>query len=527
MSNNPKGPVRTRFETLDFRRKVMLFRYQEYSELSIPGLYPRDGSNETSELPVPFASATGRNVTRLSSRVTSTLVPLNGMPFFELELDEAEPIEGEDPTEEQKVLSRLERRITSKISGTNFRAALNLGIQHAEVTGNGCFIVNDNYSFTLLRVDQFVIRRRPDGEWHEIIFRQWIDPSMLPEEIKKAGFAESDDLNGKPSDPSDALYTKVVNDHKGGCTIEREYKGKVIPSKGDGVYKVCPYVPFGWMPISGENYYRGLIEDNLGDVRALEVMAEALLDSIAANAEYRFGVNPAGITEIHDLQNSSNGAFVPASKDDVFPITLANQAQVVAAQASVTAKEQTLGQVFLSSSSVMRDAERVTLGEIRIRAAELEQALAGGVFSGLARDILIPVVRRILFMMLRDKLLVSDDATTQALIRELTEADGVLKIKIKTGLEALAREAEHEKMNVIMDKLVAIPEPGQRAVNWTGTLNRWISTAGVESTGMIYSEAEMQARDAAAQQAEMQAAAQQGAIDTAGAVAQQAAAQPQ
>lgn len=502
----------------------MLTRVKEFAELAIPSMYPRNGTSEMSELPVPFAAATGRGVTRLASRITSALVPLNGMPFFALELDDAEPVEGTDPTEEQKVLHRMERRMMRKLAGTNFRATLYTAMQHCEVLGNVLMIANDNYSYSLIRVDNYVVTRRADGEWHEIIYREWVDPAAPPEILEGKMGAVAPGINYQYGQDKDlAMYTRVKNDHKGGCSIEREFRGQKID---EGVHPVCPYFPMRWTLVAGENYGRGLIEDNCGDVRALEVMAEALLDSIAANAEYRFGVNPAGLTELHDLQESTNGSFVPAAQADVFPIQLGNQAQVAMAQNCVTLKEQTLGHVFLMNSAIQPQGERVTATQVRILASEIEQALGGSGLGDQSRDVITPATRYLMYRMLTDGLLVSeDDELTDSLLDELTKPDGILGIKVKTGLEVLNREIENERMRGIMETCVRLPEAAQQAMVWPGILNRWIASEGVEPSGLVLSVQEVQAQQQIAQQQAMQQAAAQQAIQSGGAIAEQAAAQ--
>lgn len=515
--------IKQMFERLDAQRSSMLERNREYAELSIPSILPKEGTCESSELPVPFSSACARGCTRLASRLAGTLVPLNNMPFFNIEIDDADPVQGEDPTEEQKILSRLERRVMRKLQTTNFRSSLYLTIQHCEVVGNGLIVENDDYSFAVHRLDNYVIRRRPDGEWHEIILRTWVDPAAPPTILLNNGIqANSDDETyyHNSRDPKFALYTRVVSNHKGGCTVTHEYQGKKL-EVGSGEEDVCRYFPVRWNLIAGENYGRGLIEDNCGDVRAIDIMAEALLDSIVANAEYRFGVNPAGITEIHDLQSSLNGKFVPAAEGDVFPIQLGNQAQVAAAQQSVTLKEQVLGQIFLLNSAIQPQGDRVTATQVRLLATELEQAL-GGVFSDAARELLIPVVRRTMYQMLRDGILIpDDDPTAQELMDELKKPDALLNIRIRTGLEALNREVENEKLKGIMETALRLPEPGQEAIEWVGLINRWISTEGLEPAGIVKSVQQVEQERQLALQVQTQQSAIQRGIQSAGTMIEQ------
>lgn len=514
--------IKARFEALDQRRQSLITRAEGYANLSIPSIMPQRGMSETSELPVPFAAATARMVTRLASRLTSTLVPLNDMPFFSLDLDEAEPVQGEDTSEEQKVMSRIERRIMRKLSTTNFRDVLYLTMQHLQVVGNGILQCNPNYTFTLHRLNNFVIRRRMDGEWHELIIRQFVDPSMLPAELKIES-TEATDLSVPSSfadDPDNAVYTQVINNHEGGCDVKVEYKGRPVPSLSK-TFPVCPYAPARWTLVEGENYARGLIEDNCGDIRSLEIASEALLDGLMAAAEWRFGVNPAGLTEIHDIQESENGSFVPAANGDVFPIVLQNQAQIAAMQAAKQMYEQTLGQTFLSVSSLQRQGERVTATEWKLQASELEQAL-GGVFGAQAREVLPVVVRYTMYRMLEDGLLIrEDDETSAAFKAELERPDGIVGIRIRTGIEALNREVENEKMNGIIDRASRMPQAGQEALEWTGLMNRWLSTEGIEPTGLVKTVEQRKQEMAEAQQAQQQQAMAQQAIQSGGAIAEQ------
>lgn len=529
----------TLYQALDNNRKTLLTRWREYAALCFPGSLPWEGQYETSELPVPFSSATARGLNRLCSRLATTLVPLNGMPFFNIEIEDAEPTEGVDPTEEQKALSRIERRVMRKLGTTNFRSALHATLLQSAITGNSLMQAHPNYQYSVHRVDRWVIRRRPDGTWYDLIICTPVDKSMLPQMLLDAGFTNQELspnyplVRGGLYDPCSCIYTRVINDSKGGCDISVEYDKQDISSKLSdkrplgGHFPICPYFPTRWNMVAGENWGRGLVEENAGDIRALEAMSEALLDSIAANAEYRWGVNPAGLTEIHDLQESENGSFVPAVKDDVFAIQLGNQAQVTAAQASCRMKEEVLGQVFLLNSVVQPTGERVTAEQVRVIAEELEQGISG-VFSESARELLIPVTRQVLYAMALDSLLVPvEDPAAQSLKEELSKPDSLLAIKIKTGLESLSREIEGGKVDAILDKVSQLPPQGQEVIVWPGLMNRWISSKGLETKGLVYTVEELNQQRAQQQQAATQQAASQQAIQTGGAIAENAAANPQ
>lgn len=531
------GRLRGMYEGLDRNRETLLTRWREYAALTFPGMLPFEGTYETAELPVPFSSTSARGANRLCSRLSTTLVPLNGMPFFNMELDSGGASEGIDPTEEQKALSRIERRAMSKLDTTNFRSAIHATLLQACITGNSLMQAHGNYQYSVHRVDRWVIRRRPDGTWHDLIICTPVNKTMLPAMLLDAGFVNEEYsaayVRFNQWDSKCCIYTRVENNGNGGCKIEVEYDDKDISkSKSNGKplggeFSTCPYFPIRWSLVVGENYGRGLIEENAGSVRASEAMSEALLDSIAANAEYRWGVNPAGLTEIHDLQESENGSYVPAVREDVFPLQLANQAQVVAAQASVELKDRELGQVFLMNSAVQPTGDRVTAAMVRVIAEELEQGLSG-VYSDSARELLIPVVRHLLFAMANDTLLFAeDDPAAQSIKDELSKPDSILSIKIKTGLESLNREIENGKITGVIQAVAALPEQAQEVFIWPGLMNRWLAGLGFETKGLVYSVDEFAQTKAQQQQQAIQQAASQQAIQTGGAIAEQAAANPQ
>ena len=503
------------FENLNSNRGVLLDRLYDFSELTIPGLLPRTGYTQNSQLPVPYSSMPARGITRLASRMVSALYPMNDVPFFELRLDlPVEPGQGTDPKGVYEVLGRIERRVSDKLSGTNLRSALYTAMQHIITVGDAMIEVTGDYTFAVHRVDNYAIRRRPDGEWWDMVVRTPVDSTALPQYLLDAGY-ESKDRN--PDDRfntditnTDAVFTHVKKEADGTSTYSLEFEGRVFET---GVYDVCPFVPLGWNHIPGEDYHRGLIEENWSDVRALDGLSESLLDSVAANAEFRFGVNPAGLTEIEDIMNSENGSFVPAAPNDVFPIQLANQAQVGATQASVAMKEQALGQVFLMNSASQPTGDRVTATQIRVIATELEQAL-GGVFGSVSRSFQRPIIRRVMLQMVRDGILVPEGQDAQEEIENaILDQDGVMKIEVRSGLAALNREVENDKMMQVMQVAAQLPPQATESINWPGMMDRWLATFGIETAGIVKSQEQLQQEQAQAQQQQVaQAGAEAAAV---------------
>lgn len=114
------------------------------------------------------------------------------------------------------------------------------------------------------------------------------------------------------------------------------------------------------------------------------------------------------------------------------------------------------------NTMVTRDAERVTAEEIRRQALELEQSL-GGVYSRLAVSLQLPIATR--------------------LIREIDVGLGDAKPVITTGLDALSRGGDLERLRAFFADLVAladVPEEVARRINYDAIISELGANHGVE-----------------------------------------------
>lgn len=477
-----KGEIQTEFERLDSRRTNKLQRGQDCARLTVPGLYPEEGFTETMELPDVYSSLPARGVMALASRMVSAIYPLNQTPFFNLEIDQQYVPQGVDQTETLTQLSRLDRKIMDKLASTNLRQELFVLFQHLIVIGDALFQCTDDYQFRVHRIDHYVVQRYPDGRVYRIILREWVDPDAIPETWSYD--SKMDDYGSPESGPSadhKPYFTEVLwNPDSKKWTVTVEFCGQTVDS---GTYDVNPYIPQVWSRIAGEDYGRSLCEEHIGDIRTLESLTKSLVEAASANAEFRIGVDPTGITEVSDLQSTENGDFVPAREADVFAIQLAKQIDLGPMAAVRQDLTQNLGRTFLLQSSVQRSGDRVTATEIREVAQELDQTL-GGIFSGMARDIQIPLVRRCMILMARDRLLPKD-------LVSLVTSDKMLTLKVRTGLEALNREVQNS-MLAQWANVVGQVQAVQPYIDWYGWAVKWTSSFGLEPVGLVKTPQQLQ-----------------------------------
>ena len=258
-------------------------------------------------------------------------------------------------------------------------------------------------------------------------------------------------------------------------------------------------MPARWKSLIGESIGISFIEDNFGDVRTIDALAKALLDSTLLNAEYRWGVNPAGITELQDMLDSRNGDFVATAPGDVFPLQFPNAAATQMTQQALAALQGHLKRKFLQFEA--RNAERVTSVEIQKTAQQLEGSL-GGVLSMSSVEVQEPLIRSTLFLMGKKKMIPSIIAT------EIKKADGLVKLRIRAGLEILNREAEREKLDGMIQRVSAMPPQAHEALEWTNIMKDYWAANGLETVGRVKTPQQLQQER---QQAQQTALAQQAA----------------
>jgi hypothetical protein len=147
-----------------------------------------------------------------------------------------------------------------------------------------------------------------------------------------------------------------------------------------------------------------------------------------------------------------------------------------------------LGKIFLVLSTQMRDAERVTAQENRMRAAELNKA-HGGVFGNLALTLQSPMAT----LILRDVNVLVEGSTVEPVIL--------------TGLDAMGRASENEKILNFFADLAAmndVPEQFLARFNNSDLMTK-LGTGRDIDTSIIMSEDELlkqQAEQKKAQEAQ-------------------------
>jgi len=430
-----------------------------------------------------------RGVNNLSSKLLLALMPPN-QAFFRLMLDDfaLQELTGSDQmrTEVEKALGQIERAVQTQIETGATRVSAFEAIKQLLVAGNVAAYVQPGGGLRVYRLDKYVVKRDPSGNVIEAIIHEKVSPLALPEELQK----KLGETSRGVQDSID-LYTWIKR--KGDkYLVHQEAKNNKVPgSDGEWPIDKTPFLFLRWAKIDGEDYGRGHVEEYIGDLRTTEGLQRAIVEGTAAAAKVLFLVNPNGITQERTITEAPNCAVRSGNKEDIGVLQVEKYNDFRVALETIQRTEIRLAQAFLLTSSVQRDAERVTAEEIRVMASELEDAL-GGVYSILAQEFQLPYVRRLMFQM-------EQDGKLPSLPQDL------VKPSIITGMEALGRG--HDLNRLMMFANVVNSLIGPQALASFGKPGKLIQRAGValsiDTSDIIKSDEELQQEQAQARQQQM------------------------
>jgi len=475
------------YTSLEGARYSYLDRARVCSKLTLPYVMPDEGFGPHSRLETPFSGVGSRGVNNLASKLLLALLPPNS-PFFRFQANEKKLAEDETPpelmSEIEASLQALEELVMDEVTRGAYRVAIHEAIKHLIITGNALLYLPDEGGLRVFHLDRFVTQRDPMGNLLSVATKESVAFSTLSEEIRQR--LQQQDPNLAESDAKVDLFTSCRRKAKH-WEITQDVNGVDIPYAGGKVtMDRNPFIPLRLSRIDGEAYGRGFVEEYLGDIQSLEALTRAIVEGSAAAAKVLFLVNPNGTTRARTLAESPNGAIVQGNAADVNTLQLDKFNDFRTAQVTMEAIKDRLGAAFLLTSGVVRQAERVTAEEIRMLSQELEASL-GGLYSLLAAEMQLPLVKRIMSVMQKKKML-------PKLPKDL------VKPVIVTGVEALGRGNDLSKLDLFLAGAAQVvgPEAIGQFVNVEDYFKRRATALGIKTEGLIKSAEQMQ------QEAQMQ-----------------------
>ena len=489
-------------------------RAEKNADLTIPMLFPKDSDDGSTNYKTPYNSVGARGLNNLASKLLLSILPPN-QPFFRLGLDEETQqslATSSDETVRDDIeygLSQMEQAMMRYMESQSLRPTLFEAIKQLIISGNALlFLPPAEGGVKCYSLRDYVVERDGVGNVIQLVARDTLARGTLPENLTSM----LENQEGEPSEKVE-IYTHVyrVQGNEGDGTWEsyQEIEGEIVSgSEQSYPLKKTPWIPCRFFKKDGENYGRSFVEDYLGDLQSLENLTKALVDISMVASKVVFLVKPSCVTNIKALAKSDNGAFVKGQPEDIMPIQLNKTSDLQVTMQSAQAIEQRLSFNFLLNSAVQRNGERVTAEEIRYMAQELEATL-GGVYSLLAQELQLPLVR-----------CVYNQMQSQQLLPEVEQLGVDIEPSITTGLDALGRGADFQKLQQVLAVMQNFPEFMQ-ALNVGNLASRLFSAVGVSGEGLIKSPEELQAEQQQAMAQEEELMGAQGAVDAQVAMAKQ------
>jgi len=480
--------AKSRYNTLETIRDPFLDRARDSAEFTIPSIMPREYHSKHTTLHTPYQGIGARGTNNLSSKLLLALLPPN-QPFFRLTLDEftLSELSGRDDMkgEFEKAMGSIERVVMNEMEVNNFRNALFEAIKHLIICGNVLLYITPDLKMKVYHLDRYVVKRDGIGNVLEIITKDMVAPSSLTEEQKLLveGDKEKDGY-----DDTCEIYTCVKRSANGKkWEVHQEIYEKIVPSSV-GTYPIDKnaFIPLRYTSIDNSDYGRGFIEEYIGDLRSLEALYRSVVEGSAAASKVLFLVKPNGSTRLKTLSESPNGAIREGNAEDVTTLQVNKFSDFNIAFQTMKLIEERLQFAFMLNTSVQRQNDRVTATEINYVSKELDDSL-GGLYSLLSQELQLPLINRLMFQMERKKAL-------PTLPKES------IRPKIVTGLEALGRSSDLQRLNTFVQQLQPFAQQLMTYLNLDEYVKRVGTSLGVEMEGLIKSPEQIQAEQQAQQE---------------------------
>jgi len=481
------GLALEQYSNLEGKRRILEKTWEKCSKLTLPYVFPKIGTIETTDLPTPYNSIGASAVNVLSSKLLLTLLPFTNT-FFRLLPYEEDIKDNSDELNLQidKELTSVERQVVSLIDTEGLRVPLYEALKYLIITGNVLIYKIPNGTFKVFTPKQYVVERDYAGNNLRIIIKEEISLSVLPDEIKNMYNENNKEKQKNEVD----IYTVIVRTDTDKYISYQETMDTIIPNTLQKYNKeFLPYITLRWTTVPNEDYGRGLVEQYLGDLISLEGLSKSIVEGSELMSNVIFGLNPGSMTSIEDINNASNGDVISGNFDKDITVMEVNKNSDFSIPLKLMEQlEARLSKAFLLVSGQIRNSERTTATEVRATTAELEATL-GGTFSVLASDLQIPLIN--------------------LLLKEINpKFTKITQPTIITGVSAISREKDYNNLNTMLQTVAQLgPEAISTYLNIPGYLTSVANSLGMNADDMINSPEEITAKQqaqAAAQQAQGQ-----------------------
>ncbi len=424
------------WQALSGIKESLVLRCERYASLTISKICLPDGFDELSTDQTHDYQSIGAQATNgLTNKIMLALFAPS-RPFFRADAGEktqkALMQNGMTEQDIQRTLGAIERKAVKSLDAKGQRPKLYQLIKHLIVTGNALLILGKD-GMRVIGIKHYCVKRCADGKVHTIIIREEVKFDELEQAAQEAVTAKY-----SPDSKVEHYRWIVLNHDTGDYEMTQRVGSDRLPAQFDGKWPEdkLPYRVLTWDLADESDYGTGLVEEYSGDLEALSVLSEAVVNGSVLGSEFRWLLDPTSMASVEDVRDSENGDVLPGKKDDLSMAQGGNPSAIATANQVMERYERRVSYGFLLNIGMTRDAERVTAEEIRMTANELETAF-GGTYSVIANNIQKPVALW--------------------LLEDIGVPKGFdIELSIITGLDALSRNADLENLALALGDLAKI-----------------------------------------------------------------------
>jgi len=465
-------------------KQHIMDRTERLAALTIPKICRPEHLDKDVEMSHDYQSIGAQAVNHVTNKLMLAMFAPS-RPFFRLGLSgetKAKALAAGVKLEElAPAFSQAERDAVAELDSRAQRPKLYQSCRHLVVAGNVLVVLEEDH-IRVMGLRYWCVKRDYRGRVQRLIIREKLCFEELDPKVQQAL-----PLRYQP-ESTVSHYKLIQRNPNGDYRMEQWVDDTRLPSVFDGRWPEakCPYRVLAWDLGDEDDYGTGLVEDYMGDLEAVSVMAESVVDGGVLGCEIRYLVNPAGVTSADDFNKSENGDAVSGRPEDIDAITPGNAEAVKVAMTVAEGYEQRIARGFLLGSALTRNAERVTAEEIRQTALELEQSF-GGVYSALAAQMQAPIAYWCM----------GSSGVKIAGLKDIT-------VTVLTGLDALSRTADIDNLKLALTDLslaTQLPEPLQVRINWQSLESAVLAGRGVTTGSILITEEQYQKQQQAQQAA--------------------------
>ena len=467
-------------------------RAKAISKLTLPYVIREESDNGTTAMKDSInQSYGGRLINTLKAKMGMALLPPSTSSFrYVPNPEELQALTGGSEENVAKVYEALSSNISTvnaEMELQQIRSTLFDIITQLLIVGSVIVEKRPKAGVSLHTLQSFVADLDESGEPVKMCFVEMV--KTLPDGVVVKEIKDEYELYTMATMDRDTGTWTVVQE------IETELVGNETTHKN---YDALPFRYLGWTWMVGDQYHRPYAEDYFQDLNQLDKLAKLLTDGAIIQAKVVLFVNEkGGRTRKDDVATSNNGDVVDGVADDVSALQVQKNFDFQAPMEREQNLKKELSQAFLMNESVTRDAERVTAQEIRFMAQELESSSLAGIYSRLSLQWSKWIIEQVMV--------------------ELGIKFESIEVEILTGLDALGRSQEAQKLDALLQRAEAL---GLR--HWfkdSELLNRYASFENVTTVGLLKTPQEVKAELEQAKKAQAEQMGEEAVAESAGATA--------